>query len=87
MQGRKLYVGNIDKTVSRQQLHELFSGYGEVLDIRIIGKNAFGFIEMSNSTEAENARTPLNGYNLGGKELVVNEARPGNDSRNRNPRR
>ena len=87
MQGKKLYVGNIGVTASKKQLHELFSGYGEVLDIRIIGKNAFGFIEMSSETEAENAKNSLNGYTLDGQALKVNEAKPANDARGRNYRR
>ncbi len=87
MTGTKLYIGNIGSSASRQQLRELFAGYGEVLDVTIIGRNAFGFIEMGEQTEAEAAKTALNGYSLEGKDLVVNDAKPTAYNRGRNYRR
>jgi RNA recognition motif-containing protein len=76
MQGRTLYVGNLSDSLRKEKLFELFSGYGSVLDVKIVGSNAFGFIEMSNQTEAENAKNSLNGFDLEGCSLKVDEARP-----------
>ncbi|TFH41052.1 MAG: RNA-binding protein [Chrysiogenales bacterium] len=87
MQGRTLYVGNLSSTVSKDSLFDLFSGYGSVIDVKIVGPNAFGFIEMSSQTEAENAKNSLHGHDLDGKELKIGEARPKNYPRGRNPRR
>ena len=87
MQGKTLYVGNLAQSVSRQQLRELFSVHGSVVDVKIVGDSAFGFIEMSSQAEAETARTTLNGYNLAGSAIKVDEARPKNNNRSKNFRR
>jgi RNA recognition motif-containing protein len=87
MQGKTLYVGNLSSTVNRNSLVDLFSGYGSVVEVKIIGSNAFGFIEMSSQEEAEEARKSLQGYNLEGKELKVGEARQKNYQKSRAPRR
>jgi RNA recognition motif-containing protein len=87
MQGKTLYVGNLTSTVSRQELRDLFSGCGSVVDVKIVGDNAFGFIEMSSQTEAESAKSTLNGYNLSGLALKVDEARPRNNNRSKSFRR
>lgn len=87
MQGKTLYVGNLTPTVNRNQLKELFSGYGNVVDVKIVGDNAFGFIEMSTQVEAETAKTSLNGYNLAGGAIKVDEARPRNNNRAKGFRR
>jgi RNA recognition motif-containing protein len=76
MQGRTLYIGNMSDSLRKETLVELFSAYGSVIDVKIVGYNAFGFIEMSNQTEAENAKNSLNGYNIEGNSLKVDEARP-----------
>jgi RNA recognition motif-containing protein len=76
MQGRTLYIGNMSDSLRKETLVELFSAYGSVLDVKIVGYNAFGFIEMSNQTEAENAKNSLNGFNIEGNSLKVDEARP-----------
>jgi RNA recognition motif-containing protein len=76
MQGTTLYIGNIGAKASKGQLSELFSQYGRVVDIKIIGKNAFGFIEMSEESEAEKAKNALNGFSIEGQSLVVNDAKP-----------
>ena len=78
MQGRTLYIGNLSETLRKEKLIELFSAYGSVIDIKIVGYNAFGFIEMSNQIEAENAKNSLNGYTIDGSSLKVDEARPKN---------
>jgi RNA recognition motif-containing protein len=87
MQGKTLYVGNLTPTVNRNQLRDLFAGYGSVVDVKIIGDNAFGFIEMSNQIEAESAKSSLNGYNLDGTAIKVDEARPRNNNRSKSFRR
>ena len=87
MQGRTLYVGNLSDSLRKEKLFELFSGYGSVLDVKIVGSNAFGFIEMSNQTEAENAKNSLNGFDLEGHSLKVDEARPKNYKKFGNARR
>jgi RNA recognition motif-containing protein len=87
MQGRTLYVGNLSDSLRKEKLFELFSGYGSVLDVKIVGSNAFGFVEMSNQTEAENAKNSLNGSDLEGRNLKVDEARPKNYKKFGNTRR
>ena len=76
MQGSKLYVGNLSFAVTNEELEELFSNYGEVRQINIIEGKAFGFIEMSNQSEAERAKEALNGSEFKGGILKVDEARP-----------
>lgn len=84
MQGNKLYVGNLNYAVTNDQLQELFSGFGQVRDVRIIEGKGFGFVEMSNSEEAEKAMESLNGSDFEGRTLRIDEARP---PRPRNDRR
>lgn len=86
MQGRTLYVGNLSLSLRKEKLFELFSGYGSVLDVKIVGDNAFGFIEMSSTDEAESAKKSLNGYDLEGRTLKVDEARPKNYRKSGGPR-
>ena len=76
MLGSKLYVGNLGYSVTQEQLQELFAQYGDVRQINIIPGRDFGFVEMSGSTEAEAAKEGLNGYDLDGRTLRVDEARP-----------
>ncbi len=87
MQGKTLYVGNLSSSLSKQTLSELFSGYGSVLEVKIVGDNAFGFIEMSSTDEAENAKKSLNGRELEGLKLRVDDARPKNYRKFGGPRR
>ncbi|HEX9830851.1 MAG TPA: RNA-binding protein [Thermodesulfobacteriota bacterium] len=76
MHGSKLYVGNLNYSVTTEQLKELFSAYGSVSEVKIIEGKGFGFVEMSNQLEAEKAKDALDGSNLQGRNLKVNEARP-----------
>ena len=76
MQGSKLYVGNFVYATTEQQLEELFAEYGEVVQVNIIGNKGFGFVEMSSSEEAEAAKEGLNGTEIEGRTLRVDEARP-----------
>jgi RNA recognition motif-containing protein len=80
--GRKLYVGNLPYQTGETELTELFSKAGTVESARIMRDMAtgrargFGFVEMATDDEAQRAITELNEYQLDGRKLVVNEARP-----------
>lgn len=87
MQGRTLYIGNLSVSLRKEKLVELFSEYGNVLDVKIIGSNAFGFVELSNQDEAEKAKNALSGYMLEGCSLKIGEARPKNYKKSGNSNR
>lgn len=78
----KLYVGNLDYSVTGDQLTELFSQAGKVVSATVISdrysgrSKGFGFVEMSSEEEAKKAIETLNGKDLQGRNLIVNEARP-----------
>lgn len=78
----KLYVGNLSFQTQEDELRSAFSQYGEVVDVRIMtdrdtGRSrGFGFVEMSDAGAAESAINALNGAELDGRSLRVNEARP-----------
>ncbi len=80
--GRKLYVGNLPYETGEAELQELFGRAGTVETVRVMRDMAtgrargFGFVEMSTDDEAQKAITELNEYQLGGRGLTVNEARP-----------
>jgi len=76
MQGSKLYVGNFSYSTTNEQLEKLFSQYGQVKSANVIGDKGFGFVEMSNTSEAEKAQEALDGSDFDGRTLKVNEARP-----------
>jgi RNA recognition motif-containing protein len=76
MQGSKLYVGNLGYSVTKEQVEELFSEYGEVKQVNLIEGRGFGFVEMSNPSEAEKAKEALDGSDYKGLTLKVDEARP-----------
>jgi len=76
MQGRKLFVGNLDYAVTREELEQLFANYGEVREINVIQGKGFGFIEMSNQAEAEAAKKELNDSFFKGRTIRVDEAKP-----------
>ncbi len=59
MQGNKLYVGNLTYSVTDEQLEKLFSQYGEVKEVNLIGSKGFGFVEMATNEEAEKAKEAL----------------------------
>jgi RNA recognition motif-containing protein len=75
MQNSKLYVGNLDYSVTEEQLEELFGNYGDVTQVNIIEGRGFGFVEMSDPEEAEKAKEALNDTNFRGRTLRVDEAR------------
>jgi cold-inducible RNA-binding protein len=78
----KLYVGNLAFQTSSSDLQELFGQAGTVTSASIIedrdtGRSrGFGFVEMPNQSEAETAIAQLNGKDVGGRALRINEARP-----------
>ena len=84
-----IYVGNLPWSVSDEDLRELFVPYGEVSAARVItdrdsGRSrGFGFVEMPTDTEAEAAIAGLNGNEVDGRALNVNQARPRADRRDR----
>ena len=86
-QGKKLYVGNLTYSVSMEELEELFSNYGKVEDVKLIEGKGFGFVEMSSQSEAETAKTALNGSDFKGRALKVDEARPPRRNQRRDFRR
>lgn len=83
MQGSKLYVGNLSYSVTNEELSDLFSSHGTVVEAKIIEGKGFGFVEMSSSSEAENAKEALNGTEFKERTLKVDEAQP----RENKPRR
>jgi len=84
----KLYVGNLSFNTSNQDLQDLFAQAGTVESANIVedretGRSrGFGFVEMSSQAEAETAITQLNGKEIDGRNLNVNEARPREDRNN-----
>ncbi|HET8580304.1 MAG TPA: RNA-binding protein [Nitrospiraceae bacterium] len=80
--GTKLYVGSLPYSTTEQQLSELFAQHGTVQSAKVITdrytgqSRGFGFVEMATGEEAQKAIAALNGTQLGGRTLVVNEARP-----------
>jgi RNA recognition motif-containing protein len=83
MQGNKLYVGNLSYSMTEQELNDVFSNYGQVESVKIIEGRGFGFVEMASQQDAEKAKEKLDGYELKGRNLRVNEAR----ARDRKPPR
>ena len=78
----KLYVGNLSYQMTDQQLHDLFSEAGNVSSAQVVTDRytgqarGFGFVEMASEDEAQQAIAAINGRNVGGRALVVNESRP-----------
>ena len=87
MQGSKLYVGNLSYSVVNDDLQELFSNFGIVEEVRVIEGKGFGFVEMSTQAEAEKAKEALSGFDLKGRTLRVDEARPRRNRQRRGYRR
>ena len=87
MRGNRLYIGNLSYSVTTEQLQELFSDYGEVREVKLIDGKGFGFVEMSNSSEAESAKESLDGIDFEGNVLKVDEAHPQRKRRNRGDRK
>jgi RNA recognition motif-containing protein len=90
--GSKIYVGGLPYSVTEAQLNELFSPHGTVESARIVTdrttsqSRGFGFVEMSTVDQAKSAIAVLNGTQLDGRKLTVNEAKP-QEPRGGSPRR
>ncbi len=79
---QKIYVGNLGYSVTNQSLENTFSQFGTVNSAKVIidrdtdRSKGFGFVEMSNSSEAASAIQALNGSELEGRQMNVSEAKP-----------
>jgi RNA recognition motif-containing protein len=79
---KNIFVGNLNFNTTEDELRQLFAAYGNVDRVSIMtdrdtGRSrGFGFVEMSSSEDGEKAIAALNGTQLGGRKLNVNEARP-----------
>jgi RNA recognition motif-containing protein len=77
-----LYIGNLSWSISEPELQQTFETYGEVSSCKIVKdkltnrSKGFGFVEMPNADEANAAITALNGKDVKGRNISVNEARP-----------
>jgi cold-inducible RNA-binding protein len=84
--GRKLYVGNLPYQTGENELQDLFGQHGTIESVRVMRDMAtgrargFAFVEMSTDEEAATAASALNGHQMEGRALAVNEARPKPDA-------
>ena len=82
-----IYVGNLSWGTSEQDLQTAFGAFGQVASVSIVKdkysgeSRGFGFVEMPDTGEANQAVTSLNGSEVGGRNLTVNEARPKTEER------
>jgi RNA recognition motif-containing protein len=82
---KNLYVGNLPHSTTESELRTLFETYGAVEKASVVTDRetgrarGFGFVEMTNAGEAEKAIAALNGTQLGGRALTINEAKPKTD--------
>jgi len=80
-----IYVGNLSRDLSESELREAFAAFGDVSSAAIIkdkftgDSRGFGFVEMPNKDEADKAVSSLNGKDMKGRNITVNEARPRTD--------
>ncbi len=78
----RIYVGNLPYSMSENELSDLFGEHGAVTDVHMVTDRAtgrprgFGFVTMANDNEGQTAIEQLNGQEVGGRTLTVNEARP-----------
>ena len=82
---KKLYVGNLAYSTTKEKVQELFAQAGEVSEVTLITDRdtgrpkGFGFVEMATDNGAQEAIKRFNGYTLDNRQLTVNEARPRED--------
>jgi RNA recognition motif-containing protein len=80
-----IYAGNLSRELTEDELKEAFAAYGAVDSAKIIAdkftgiSRGFGFVEMPDDSEAQNAIGELNGKDLKGRTIIVNKARPRDD--------
>lgn len=88
-----IYVGNLSRDVTEEDLRQAFEAFGQVASVSVITdkfsgeSRGFGFVEMPVQTEAQSAIDELNGKELKGRALTVNEARPRSEKRRGGGRR
>ena len=79
---KKLYVGSLSYSTDDNQLRSLFESFGEILSAKVISdkfsgqSKGFGFVEFADDDAADQAIAQINGKEVGGRSLIVNEARP-----------
>ena len=79
---KKLFVGNLSHSTTEVELRNLFAAHGPVEKITLVTDRdtghprGFGFVEMTNASEADRAVAALNGTDFGGRTLTINEAKP-----------
>lgn len=82
-----IYVGNMDRSVTEEDVKQAFAAFGQITSVTLIKdklsgeSRGFGFVEMPAKAEAEAAIAGLNGKELKGRTITVNEARPREDRR------
>jgi cold-inducible RNA-binding protein len=80
-----LYIGNIPYSISEAELTQLFANFGEVTSLNVVKdkvtnrSKGFGFVEMPDDSAATAAINELNGKEVNGRQIIVNEARPKTD--------
>ena len=85
-----IYVGNLPKTTSEEAVRKIFEDHGQVGEITLIKDKftqelrGFGFVEMPSKDEAQAAIEKVNGSELEGRSLIVNEAKPRKERNNKN---
>ena len=83
----KFYVGGLAYSITEEELEKVFSEFGKVTSSAVIKdrdsgqSKGFGFVEMEDDNEAKTAQASLNGKEISGRSIVVNEARPQEDRR------
>jgi len=86
-----IYVGNLSYNLTEDELRDIFAAHGDVITASIVRdkfsgqSRGFGFVEMENQNEAEEAIKQLNGTDLQGRTLTVNQARPKTERPKRRP--
>ena len=86
---KKLFIGGLPYKVTSQDLEKLFSQVGKVISADVIEdrmtnrSKGFGFIEMESEQEAQEAIRRFNGYDLEGRQIIVNEAKPREETNNK----
>ena len=89
---KRMYVGNINYSTTEEKLREVFGAYGEISAVNLIidkisGRSkGFAFVEMANEEEANTAQAALDGQEVDGRKIKVNEAREAGQGGERRPR-
>lgn len=76
MESHKIYLGNLAHSVTEEEIHEMFSGYGMIKGMKINRNDGFGFVEFGTLEGAQRAIDAMNGKELHGRTLKVEDAKP-----------